>query len=146
MSITRERALEIAKLRDQQARLDAQNRANQEQTQFQKTIESAASQMDEALAKRAATPGHAEKLAFIQSKLREPGVMQQFVTTYQPNQWQAAVLMMYDSYTPPAPTPVIPTAPQPLRPGHVASGVRVPNGKPISSSDAVANAWDAVGL
>ena len=144
MSITRERALEIAKLRDQQARLDAQNRANQEQTQFQKTIESAASQMDEALAKRAATPGHAEKLAFIQSKLREPGVMQQFVTTYQPNQWQSAILMMYDAYTPPP--PAAPPAPQPLRPGYVASGTRQIGSKPVTAEESVEHAWASAGL
>ena len=147
MTLSREDALEIVRLRGKGAQADQTQASQQEMAQFQATVKAAATEMDATLAARAATPGHAEKVAFIKSQLADPKRIQEFVTTYQPHQWKAAVLMMYDAYTPPAaPAPVIPAAPQPLRPGHVASGVRVPNGKPISSTDAVANAWDAVGL
>lgn len=146
MTLSREDALEIVRLRGTAAQANQATAATQEMQQFQQTVQAAATEMDATLAARAATPGHAEKVAFIKSQLADPKRIQEFVTTYQPHQWKAAVLMMYDAYTPPAPASAVPNTPQPLRPGHVASGVRVPNGKPVSSSDAVANAWDAIGL
>lgn len=146
MAMSRERALEVAKLRDKAAKADQAALATQEQTKFQQSVQSAAQQMDVALAQRANTPGHAEKLAFITAKLREPGAMQQFVTTYQPHQWQAAMLMMYDAYSPPAPAPTPPAAPQPLRPGHVANGTRQIGNKPVTAEESVEHAWAAAGL
>lgn len=146
MTLSREDALEIVRLRGTAAQASQVNASQQEMAQFQTTVQNAAKEMDATLAARAATPGHQAKVDHIKAYFSDKARLTEFVTTYQPNQWKAAVLMMYDSYTPPAPAPAIPTAPQPLRPGHVASGVRVPNGKPISSTDAVANAWDAVGL
>jgi len=147
MTLSREDALEIVRLRGKGAQADQTQASQQEMAQFQATVKAAATEMDATLAARAATPGHQAKVDHIRQYFADPARLQGFVTTYQPNQWKAAVLMMYDSYTPPAAAaPAVPTTPQPLRPGHVASGVRVPNGKPISSTDAVANAWDAVGL
>lgn len=147
MTLSREDALEIVRLRGKGAQADQTQASQQEMAQFQTTVQNAAKEMDATLAARAATPGHQAKVDHIRQYFKDPARLTEFVTTYQPNQWKAAVLMMYDSYTPPAAAvPVVPPTPQPLRPGHVASGVRVPNGKPISSSDAVANAWDAVGL
>lgn len=146
MTLSREDALEIVRLRNTAAQATQATAATQEQQQFQQTVRAAATEMDATLAQRAATPGHQAKVDHIRQYFADPARLQSFVTTYQPNQWKAAVLMMYDTYVPPAPTPVIPNAPQPLRPGHVASGVRVPNGKPVSSADAVANAFDAIGL
>lgn len=144
MTLSREDALEIVRLRGKGAQADQTQASQQEMAQFQATVKAAATEMDATLAARAATPGHQAKVDHIKAYFADKGRLTEFVTTYQPNQWKAAVLMMYDSYTPPAAP--LPTTPQPLRPGHVASGVRVPNGKPVSSSDAVANAWDAVGL
>lgn len=146
MTLSREDALEIVRLRGTAAQANQATAATQEMQQFQQTVKAAATEMDATLAARAATPGHAEKVAFIKSQLADPKRIQEFVTTYQPHQWKAAVLMMYDAYTPPAPASVVPNTPQPLRPGHVSSGTRVPNGKPVSSADAVANAFDAIGL
>lgn len=144
MAIPRERALEIARLRDGQARVQQQTQQTREMTEFQNTVRGAATQMDEALAQRATTPGHAAKVAFIKSQLSDPAKMQQFVATYRPEQWQAVVLTMYDAYTPPPPP--APAAPQPLRPGVVASGVRQAGNRPVSSHEAVGNAWDLAGL
>lgn len=146
MTLSREDALEIVRLRGKGAQADQTQASQQEMAQFQTTVQNAAKEMDATLAARSTTPGHQAKVDHIKSYFSDKARLTEFVTTYQPNQWKAAVLMMYDSYTPPVSAPVIPTAPQPLRPGHVASGVRVPNGKPISSTDAVANAWDAIGL
>lgn len=146
MTLSREDALEIVRLRGTAAQANQATAATQEMQQFQQTVRAAATEMDATLAARAATPGHAEKVAFIKSQLADPKRIQEFVTTYQPHQWKAAVLMMYDAYTPPAPASAVPNTPQPLRPGHVSAGTRVPNGKPVSSADAVANAFDAIGL
>lgn len=146
MTLSREDALEIVRLRGKGAQADQTQASQQQMEQFKRACQNAATEMDATLAQRAATPGHQAKVDHIRQYFADAAKLQGFVTTYQPNQWKAAILMMYDAYTPPAPAPVIPTTPQPLRPGHVASGVRVPNGKPISSTDAVANAWDAIGL
>ena len=144
MTLSREDPLEMFRLRGKGAQVDQATASQQEMAQFQQTVKAAANEMDATLATRAATPGNQAKIDHIKTYFSDKARLNEFVTTYQPSQWKAAVLMMYDSYTPPAAP--LPTTPQPLRPGHVASGVRVPNGKPVSSADAVANAWDAVGL
>lgn len=145
MAISRDRALEIARLRKGQATVEATTKATQEQQQFVRTVQAAAQEMDATLKERANLPGHAAKVAHITAYFKDPAKLQAFVTTYQPGQWKAAVLMMYDTFVPPAaPTPV-PT-PQPLRPGNVAAGPRVPNGRPVTALEAATSAWDQAGL
>lgn len=146
MTLSREDALEIVRLRNTAAQANQATAASRDMQQYQQTVQAAAKEMDATLAARAATPGHQAKVDHIRQYFADPARLQAFVTTYQPNQWKAAVLMMYDTYTPPPAMPAVPAAPQPLRPGHVASGVRVPNGKPVSREEAVTNAWDALGL
>ena len=145
MMLSREDALEIVRLRNTAAQASQATAASRDMQQFQQTVQRAATEMDATLAARAATPGHQAKVDHIRQYFADPARLQAFVTTYQPNQWKAAVLMMYDTYTPP-PAPVIPNIPQPLRPGNVSAGVRVPNGKPVSREEAVTNAWDALGF
>lgn len=146
MTLSREDALEIVRLRNTAAQASQATAASRDMQQYQQTVQAAAKEMDATLAARAATPGHQAKVDHIRQYFADPARLQAFVTTYQPNQWKAAVLMMYDTYTPAPAMPTVPAAPQPLRPGHVASGVRVPNGKPVSREEAVTNAWDALGL
>lgn len=144
MSISRERALELVRLRDTAARAKETSQSQTEIQEFQRNATAAAKQMEKALAERANTPGHAAKMAFINAKLADPAAQQAFVATYAPHQWAAAMLMMYDAYNPPA--PATPAPPQPLRPGHVASGTRQISNKPVTSTAAVENAWEAAGL
>lgn len=146
MTLSREDALEIVRLRGTAAKASQASASQQEMAQFQQTVQRAATEMDATLAARASTPGHQAKVDHIRSYFADKARLTEFVTTYQPHQWKAAVLMMYDSYTPAPAMPTVPAAPQPLRPGHVAAGVRVPNGKPVSSTEAVTSAWDALGL
>lgn len=148
MSITRTRALEIAKLRDQGARVQASTTAQQQEQEFHTGLKTAASAMDQAIEQRAGTPGHLEKVAFIKGKLADPVYAQQFVTTYRPEQWQSVILTMYDAYTPPAapPAPRGPSGHQPLRSGNSSSGVRQLGANPVTSEQAVANAFDSLGL
>lgn len=144
MTLTRERAIEIAKLRDQGQRQQQESAATQEVAQFQATVRNAAAQMDATLAQRASTPGHEQKVAFIRSKLQDQATIQRFVSTYRPEQWGEVIMMMYDAYTPPPPAAA--AAPQPLRPGVVQSGTRQSSGRPITTQEAVTNAWAAAGL
>ena len=151
--ITREMALEMVRLRTEASRLNGTNqrlqqatqeqvRSQQEAHQFQQTVQQAASNMDAHLAARATEPGHAAKMAYVQQYFKDPQRMQAFVSTYQPQQWQAAVTMLYESYNPPAPRQ---NGPQPLRPGNVASGARV-NTAPTSAEDAILGAFERVGV
>lgn len=146
MSISRERAIELAAARDLKARSTQQQQSSNELEQFKRNVTAAAADMEKQLAARASTPGHAEKMAFLNAKLADPEYQKQFVSTYQPNQWAAAMLMLYDAYNPPATSVTPPRPPQPLRPGHVNAGTRTAAGKPVTSVDAVKNAWDQVGL
>ena len=146
MMLSREDALEIVRLRNTAAQASQATAASRDMQQYQQTVQAAAKEMDATLAARAATPGHQAKVDHIRQYFADPARLQAFVTTYQPNQWKAAVLMMYDTYTPAPAMPTVPAAPQPLRPGNVSAGVRVPNGKPVSREEAVTNAWDALGF
>ena len=143
MTISRERALEIARLRGTRAQVEAAGKASQEQAQFVKTVQSAAADMDAALKERASTPGHQAKVAHITAYFKDPARMQQFVQTYQPNQWKAAILMMYDTYQPPGPAPT--PSPQPLRPSAGAAGPRLAQ-SPKTAEDAVMGAFERLGL
>lgn len=149
MTLSRADALEIVRLRTAtaaaEARQTAAQRSEQEVATYQQTVQSAAQQMDAALAERAATPGHAERVAFIRSHFSNPANLQTFVATYQPTQWKAALLMMYDAHVP-APKAPPPAAPQPLRPSSAALGRPVSNGQPVTAQSAVAGAFERLGL
>lgn len=149
MTLPKAQALEIAKLRHQAAQTTAQRQAesrNQDDVAaFQRNVQAAATQMDAALAERATTPGHAQRLEFIKQHFSDPAKLNAFVTTYQPEQWKAAILMMYDAHVPAAKTPA-PPPPQPLRPGNTALGTRTPNGQPVTAESAVMGAFDRLGL
>jgi hypothetical protein len=151
--ITREMALEMVRLRTEASRLNGTNqrlqqatqeqmRSQQEAQQFQQSVQQAAASMDAHLAARASEPGHAAKMAYVGQYFKDPARMQAFVSTYQPNQWQAAVTMLYESYNPPAPRQ---NSMQPLRPGNTVTGARV-NNAPTSAEDAIMGAFERVGV
>lgn len=144
MTLSREDALEMVRLRTQNKTAERTQQKNQDFQQFQANIQQAAQQMDATLDQRKHLPGHEAKVAFIKGQLADPVRLQQFVTTYEPHQWQAAVLMMYDAFSPPAAPAPAPT-PQPLRPGNVATGARVAT-QPKNAMDAVQSAFAAAGL
>lgn len=146
LTLSREDALEIVRLRTQNQSAQRTQQQQAEFQQFQVNVQQAAQRMDATLAQRAHMPGHEAKVAFVRSQLADPQRLQAFVTTYQPHQWEAAVLMMYDAYTPPAPAVApAPPAPQPLRPGVAGAGNRMPTA-PRNAGDAVNNAFAALGM
>lgn len=144
LSITPERALEIAKLRRTATEASATSKEVQEQREHHATATKAAQGMDEHLAARASQPGHEAKVNYIKQYFGDKERLQAFVTTYRPDQWQAAVTMMYDSYTPPVTTTTAAPTPQPLRPSSSGVGVRVSTG-PVSADSAVGNAMSQLG-
>ncbi len=144
LSITPERALEIAKLRRTATEATATSKEVQEQREHQATVTKAAQSMDEHLATRASQPGHEAKINHIKQYFGDKDRLQAFVKTYRPDQWQAAVTMMYDSYTPPITTITAAPTPQPLRPSSSGVGVRVSTG-PVSADSAVGNAMSQLG-
>lgn len=146
MLMTRERALEIARLRagNQQAQQLTQEQS--EQRQHQQAIQSAAASMDQALKARAGTPGHDAKVAYIVNHFQNPQNLQAFVKTYQPQQWQAVLMTMYDAFTPQpvaAPAPAQPPVPQPLRSSAARAGAAVQTG-PITADSAIRGAFAQV--
>lgn len=144
MALTKERALEIVKHRNATKRADERAAGQNDLQQHRELIHSAAEQMNATLKAKAGTPGHEAKLKYIQAQFANPETLRTFVTTYQPQQWQAALLMMYDAFTPPV-VAAPPPGPQPLRPGGRAAGAPVRVG-PVTSESAVQGAFDKLGL
>lgn len=146
MLMTREDALEIARLRQQgqQAQTHLQSITNEQREiqQHQHAVQQASTRMNAALQARAGTPGHEAKMAYIAQHFANPQNMQAFVRTYQPHQWEHVVTTMYDAFTPQAPAPM---PPQPLRPGNVHPGAPVVSG-PVTVKSAVDAAFAAAGL
>lgn len=142
MTLPKERALEIARSRELQARQQQAAQGQDDVAKFQQTVQQAAASMEQTLAAKAGTPGHEAKLAYIADHFGKPENLQKFVTTYQPEQWQAAILWMYDHYTPPAATPA---PPQPLRPQNTRTG-RPQNNGPVTAESAVENALRMAGM
>lgn len=144
MLLTREDALEIAKLRDQASRGNSVISEQQDMARFQTTVNQAAQSMDRALTARAGTPGHEAKVQYIRAYMADPQRLQAFVNTYQPHQWEAALLTIYDAHNPPV-APAPPPVPQPLRPTATRGGMPVRTGA-ATAETAVAGAFDRLGL
>jgi hypothetical protein len=143
MTLTKERALELAKLRGKGQQADQITEGQRELQQFQQTVAAAAADMEAVLKTREATPGHEHRLKVIAEHFKQPGKLQEFVTTYEPKQWKPALLWMYENIAVPAAAP--PAGPQPLRPTAARAGVPVRTG-PATAESAVAGALERLGL
>ena len=144
MAITRERALEIARLRNTEKTVKSAETQQDAAEQYKAQIAQAGEAMNAVLAKRAAEPGHAAKLAVIEAHFKNPERLQKFVATYQPDQWPDAIMLMYEAIQVPA-APAAPQGQQPLRPQPVVTGVRTMSG-PVTAESAVSNAFASIGL
>ena len=147
MEITRERALELAKLRKAEAermqKTQAQQQSQQATQQFQQTVQTAAQQMEAYLSTRANEVDHQARMKVISDHFRNPANLQQFVNTYQPEQWTSTIKFMYDNIQVPKAT-AAPRDPQPLRSRPAALGTPSPAGSnPI---DRIASHIDNMGL
>jgi hypothetical protein len=123
--MTRERALEIARLRSGNQQSQATLNEQREMQQFRQTVQNAATSMERTMKAREGTPGHEAKVAYIANHFKSQQNLQAFVTTYRPEQWEGVLSMMYDAYNPQMAAPAMaPAAPvqQPLRPSSVRPG------------------------
>jgi hypothetical protein len=122
MEISPKTAAELALLRKSKQRTETVQAEQQTRTQavaqYEQQATNAATAITQAIEANAGKPGYEAKVKYLESFFGDPAKVQQFVATYQPNQWQPAIQLMYDSYN----VPVSPPTPQPLRPSLVSNG------------------------
>ena len=144
MEITRERAVELAKYRKQQAevtqRQQVEQQSVQQQQAFQQQVHQAAGAMEAYLQTRANEVDHPARMKVITEHFKNPANLQKFVSTYQPQQWAATIQMMYDNIQ----VPRAAASPQPIRSRPATLGNPAPNASaPI---DRVAQRLESMGL
>ncbi len=146
MEITRDKALELAKLRKTQADLTQRQQAEteraQSQEQYRQTVQSAASAMEAYLSTRAKEADHPARLKIIGEHFQNPANLQRFVQTFEPKQWTAALQMMYDGIVVPKAAPS--AQPQPLRSRPAQLGTPAAQGN--SPMDRLAQHLDNLGI
>jgi type III secretory pathway component EscV len=154
MEITRDKALELAKLRKTQADLTQRQQADltqrqqaeteraQSQEQYRQTVQSAASAMETYLTTRAKEADHPARLKIIGEHFQNPANLQRFVQTFEPKQWTAALQMMYDGIVVPKAAPS--AQPQPLRSRPAQLGTPAAQGN--SPMDRLAQHLDNLGI
>jgi hypothetical protein len=144
MEITRERAVELAKYRKQQAevtqRQQVQQQSAQEQQAFQQQVQQAAHSMEAYLQTRANEVDHPARMKVITEHFKNPANLQAFVSTYRPEQWAATVKMMYDNIQVPRQA----SAPQPIRSRPATLGTPAANS--AAPIDRVAQRLESMGL
>jgi hypothetical protein len=142
MTLTKERALEIARGRGAEKRLQGLSDEDRDLDEHKKTITTAGQEMQTVLESRAGTAGHEHRIKVIAEHFQNPEKLKEFVNTYQPKQWKAAVLWMYDNIAVPAqPGP----GPQPLRPTNARAGAPVRTG-PVTAESSVEGAFARLGM
>lgn len=116
MEITRERAVELAKYRKQQAEVQQRQQVQQQSTQrqqaFEQQVSQAATAMETYLQTRANEVDHPARMKVITEHFKNPANLQEFIQTYEPHQWAATIKMMYDNIVVPK---VQAAGPQPIR-------------------------------
>lgn len=130
LEITRERAVELARLRKREQEERAQQQRIMEtqrnQQQFAKTVNDAATTMEAYLQSRAQEADHPVRLQAIKRHFSDPAKVQEFVQTYEPHQWLPAIRFMYDNVSVAAPRNT--NQAQPLRSRSVSMGNPAPAG------------------
>jgi len=147
LEITRDKAVELAKYRKQQAdqvqRQEQQQRSESDRQAFQQTVTKAATTMEAYLETRANEADHPAKMQMIANHFNNPANLQEFVSTYQPDQWLATIKMMYDNIV--VPRQAAPAAaPQPLRSRTAQLGTPAPTSS--SPIDRIAAHMDNLGI
>jgi hypothetical protein len=146
MEITRDKAVELAKLRktqaDQTARQNAETERTRSQDEYRQTVSSAANAMEGYLKTREKEADHPARLKIIGEHFQNAANLQRFVQTFEPKQWTAALQMMYDGIVVPKAAPA--AQPQPLRSRPTQLGTPAAQGStPI---DRVAQHLDNLGI
>jgi len=101
LMMPRETALEVARLRRDnqavQAQRQQQQQAEQETQQFQQAVAQAQQSLESYVKTRAHEIDHPARMKAIQAYFASPQKIQEFANTYRPEQWPAAIRMLYDN-------------------------------------------------
>ncbi len=146
LEITRDRAIELAKLRrtqqEQQAQTQAVQRNHQEAVQFRQHLQQAAGAMEGFLQSRSHEVDHPARMKVLSDHFRNPENLQNFVRTYAPEQWLPTLQWMYSNITVPRQAPR--ANEQPLRSRPATLGTRsAAGGDPVQR---LASHIDALGI
>ncbi|MNV41500.1 hypothetical protein D3C71_1331390 [compost metagenome] len=97
----RETALEVARLRRENQAVQAQRQqhqqAEQETRDFQQAVAQAQQSLESYVQTRAHEIDHPARMKALETYFGDPRKLQEFATTYQPNQWPTAIRMLYDN-------------------------------------------------
>lgn len=149
LDMTRDAAVELAKHRRAEAQRRAVEQAGlqaqQRQQELKQTVSAAAAQMDAYLQTRAHEVDHPARMKALTERFQNPAFMQEFVSTYEPRQWAAAIKMMYESIQPAAAAAPRTADPQPLRARNRSLGSPAPAAS-ASPLDRVASRLEAMGI
>lgn len=105
LELTREHALQLARYQaqdvQQRQRQAAQQQQAQQQQQYQSEVANVAKTAESYFKTREHEADYPAKMAQIAARFKDPAFMQEFVSTYEPRQWFAALKMLYDSVAAP---------------------------------------------
>lgn len=145
LEITRERAVELAKFRKiegSRIQRETQQREQQQNNQeYERTVTTAAGQMEAYLETRKNEVDHPARMRVINDHFRDPANLKQFVETYRPEQWGPTMRMMYDGIKLAAP---VQREQQPLRSRPANLGAASSAG--TTPIDRIASRMDQMGL
>lgn len=146
LEITRERAVELAKHRKAESSRVASETQRREQQQnnqeYERTVTTAAGQMEAYLETRKNEVDHPARMRVISDHFRDPKNLAAFVETYRPEQWGPTMRMMYDNIKLAAPVPQ--RDQQPLRSRPANLGTAAASGQ--APADRIASRLDAMGI
>ncbi|MGL5117535.1 MAG: hypothetical protein ACRC7C_19660 [Beijerinckiaceae bacterium] len=146
LEITRERAVELAKFRKTEgARVATETRQRelQQNTQeYERTVTTAAGQMEAYLETRKNEVDHPARMRVISDHFRNPENLKAFVETYRPEQWGPTMRMMYDNIKLASPAPTREQQPLRSRPANLGNAAAAG----VAPIDRIASRMDAMGL
>lgn len=144
LEITRDKAVELAKFRKmdtaQKQQQQVQQQSAQERQQYENQVKQAAGAMETYLATRQNEVDHPARMKIITEHFKNPAKLQEFVSTYKPEQWAATIKMMYDNIVVPKNQPT----PQPIRSRPASLGNPAPSGG--KEIDRIAQRMEQMGL
>ncbi|AZY49599.1 hypothetical protein C0J09_10965 [Bordetella avium] len=107
LEMPRDVAMEVAQLRRAQAanaqRQQAAQMQQHQEAQFSQAVAAAEQSLSEYVRTRQHEVDHPARMAAVQEYFQDPARLQEFARTYRPEQWPAAIRMLYDNVRAQAP-------------------------------------------
>lgn len=108
LELPRDVALEVVRMRNQaahentlrqqqMAQVQAQRQQDEQSQQVQRDLQAAQQSLNAYVATRQHEVDHPARMAAVKEYFSKPENLQEFARTYQPNQWTAAIRMLYDN-------------------------------------------------